>query len=248
MNRKVLSLLTASGAALLLAACAVGPKAPDPTIPAQGQGAFIGSQSASVSTEAARADWWRLYNDATLDGLIQQALTENNELEAAAANLRAVRASLSEARAGRLPTTNASAGFTRSRASTITNPAANGATLDDVDTYTTGLDVSYEVDLFGRVESTVRAARSDAAAAAEALEVVRITVAAETARVLLEGILEASWEPSLRCLQKCFEMASWRPAGEHFPRCIQKCSEMASWWPPWAHFPRCLQKCSEILS
>ena len=182
MNRKVLSLLTASGAALLLAACAVGPKAPDPTIPAQGQGAFIGSQSASVSTEAARADWWRLYNDATLDGLIQQALTENNELEAAAANLRAVRASLSEARAGRLPTTSTSAGFTRSRASTITNPAANGAKLDDVDTYTTGLDVSYEVDLFGRVESTVRAARSDAAAAAEALEVVRITVAAETAR------------------------------------------------------------------
>ncbi len=182
MHRKVLPLLTASSAALLLAACAVGPKAPDPTVPVQGQGAFIGSQSASVSTEAARADWWRLYNDATLDGLIQQALTENNELEAAAANLRAVRASLSEARAGRLPTTNANAGFTRSRASTITNPAANGAKLDDVDTYTTGLDVSYEVDLFGRVESSVRAARGDADAAREALEVVRITVAAETAR------------------------------------------------------------------
>ncbi|PQZ79446.1 MULTISPECIES: efflux transporter outer membrane subunit [unclassified Brevundimonas] len=182
MHRKALPLLTASSAALLLAACAVGPKAPDPTVPAQGQGAFVGSQSASVSTEAARADWWRLYNDATLDGLIQQALTENNELEAAAANLRAVRASLSEARAGRLPTTNANAGFTRSRASTITNPAANGAKLDDVDTYTAGLDVSYEVDLFGRVESSVRAARGDADAAREALEVVRITVAAETAR------------------------------------------------------------------
>ena len=182
MNRKALSLLTASGAALLLAACAVGPKAPDAVSPVQGQGAFIGSQSASVSTEAARADWWRLYNDATLDGLIQQALTENNELEAAAANLRAVRASLSEARAGRLPTTNANAGFNRSRASTITNPAANGAKLDDVDTYSVGLDVSYEVDLFGRVESAVRAARGDAAAAREALEVVRISVAAETAR------------------------------------------------------------------
>ncbi|MNH63035.1 Toluene efflux pump outer membrane protein TtgI precursor [compost metagenome] len=182
MNRKALSLLTASSAALLLAACAVGPKAPDPVVPALGQGAFIGAQSASVSTEAARADWWRLYNDATLDGLIQQALTENNELEAAAANLRAVRASLSEARAGRLPTTNANAAFNRSRASTVTAPTANGAKLDDVDTYSVGLDVSYEVDLFGRVESTVRAARADAAAAAEALEVVRITVAAETAR------------------------------------------------------------------
>jgi len=182
MNRKALSLLTASGAALLLAACAVGPKAPAPVVPTQGQGAFIGSQSASVSTEAARADWWRLYNDATLDGLIQQALTENNELEAAAANLRAVRASLSEARAGRLPTTNANAAFNRSRASTVTAPAANGAKLDDVDTYSVGLDVSYEVDLFGRVESSVRAARGDADAAREALEIVRISVAAETAR------------------------------------------------------------------
>ena len=120
MNRKTLSLLTASSAALLLAACTVGPKAPAPTVPVQGQGAFIGSQSASVSTEAARADWWRLYDDATLDGLIQQALTENNELEAAAANLRAVRASLSEARAGRLPSTNANAAFNRSQASTVT--------------------------------------------------------------------------------------------------------------------------------
>lgn len=182
MNRKALSLLTASGAALLLAACAVGPKVPDAVIPVQGQGAFIGSQSASVSTEAARADWWRLYNDATLDGLIQQALTENNELEAAAANLRAVRASLSEARAGRLPTTNANAAFNRSRASTATVPTANGAKLDDVDTYSVGLDVSYEVDLFGRVESSVRAARGDADAAREALEIVRISVAAETAR------------------------------------------------------------------
>ena len=180
MNRKALSLLTASSAALLLAACAVGPKAPDPTVPALGQGAFIGSQSASVSTEAARGDWWRLYNDATLDGLIQQALTENNELEAAAANLRAVRASLSEARAGRLPSTNANAAFNRSQASAAT--LQPGTPRPEVDSYSVGLDVAYEVDLFGRVESTVRAARADAAAAAEALEVVRITVAAETAR------------------------------------------------------------------
>lgn len=182
MNRKALSLLTASGAALLLAACAVGPKAPDPTIPVQGQGAFIGSQSASVSTEAARDDWWRLYDDATLDGLIQQALTENNELEAAAANLRAVRASLSEARSGRFPTTTTSASANRGRSSTITNPTANGAKLPEVETYDVGLDVSYEVDLFGRVESSIRAARNDAAVAAAALEVVRVTVAAETAR------------------------------------------------------------------
>ncbi|HAC01164.1 MAG TPA: RND transporter, partial [Brevundimonas sp.] len=59
MNGKLRTLLTAAGSAALVAACAVGPKAPLPTIPAEGQGAFIGSQSASVSPEAARDDWWR---------------------------------------------------------------------------------------------------------------------------------------------------------------------------------------------
>lgn len=187
MNRKVLSLLTVASAALLVTACAVGPKAPDAALPLQASGDFIGSRNASVSTEAARDDWWRLYDDATLDGLIQQALTENNELEAAAANLRAVRASLSEARSGRFPTTTASAAYNRSQASTITNPAAGGAELPQVDTYDVGLDVAYEVDLFGRVESSIRAARADAAAAAAALEVVRITVAAETARAYADA-------------------------------------------------------------
>lgn len=182
MNRKALSLLTASSAALLLAACAVGPKAPDPTVPVQGQGAFIGSQSASVSTEAARADWWRLYNDATLDGLIQQALTENNELEAAAANLRAVRASLSEARAGRLPTTSLTTTGQYGRSSAAAIPGNVGEPLENGETYSAGLEMAYEIDLFGRVSSVIRAARADADAAAEALEVVRITVAAETAR------------------------------------------------------------------
>ncbi|MGO4410375.1 MULTISPECIES: efflux transporter outer membrane subunit [unclassified Brevundimonas] len=182
MNRKALPLLTASSAALLLAACAVGPKAPDAALPPQASGAFIGSQNASVSTEAARDDWWRLYNDATLDGLIQQALTENNDLEAAAANLRAVRASLSEARAGRLPSTNLSASGQYGRASADTVGGNNGQPLKNVETYSAGLDMAYEIDLFGRVGSVIRAARADADAAREALEIVRISVAAETAR------------------------------------------------------------------
>lgn len=184
--RPSLRFLTATaGASLLLASCAVGPKAPDATLPPSASGAFIGTASPAVSTSSARNDWWRLYNDPTLDGLVQQALTENNELEAAAANLRRVRAALGEARVGRFPTTTTSAGYTNSRASAATLPAGTlppGENAPDVDTYTAGLDVSYEVDLFGRVESTIRAARADAAAAEAALDIVRVTVAAETAR------------------------------------------------------------------
>ncbi len=182
MSAKLRTLLTAAGTAALLAACAVGPRPVDPTVPASGQGAFIGSHSASVSTEAVSGDWWRLYNDPVLDDLIRQALDENNQLEAAAANLRAVRASLSEARSNRLPSTTVTGAANRSRASTITNPAAGGAELPEVETYDVGLDVAYEVDLFGRVESSIRAARADASAAEAALDVVRITVVGETAR------------------------------------------------------------------
>ena len=187
--RPPLRFLTATaGASLLLASCAVGPKAPDATLPPPASGAFIGSQSAAVSPEAARDDWWRLYDDATLDGLIRQALAENNELEAAAANLRRVRAALGEARVGRFPSTTTSAAVTRGQRSAATvDGLPPGAEADQTDTYDVGLDVSYEVDLFGRVESTIRAARADADAAEAALNVVRVTVAAETARAYADA-------------------------------------------------------------
>lgn len=176
--------LTAAASSLLVAGCAVGPKAPDPTLPPSGSGAFIGSQTAAVTPDAPRDDWWRLYQDATLDGLVAQALAENNELEAAEANLRAVRASLSEARAGRLPTTGLSASAQRARTPGSTSPTGQPV---EGEAYSVGLDASYEIDLFGRVGSTIRAARADADAAAAARDVVRITVAAETARAYADA-------------------------------------------------------------
>ena len=188
--------LTLASAAALLSACAVGPKAPDASLPPSASGAFVSTQdplvSASVdATSAARDDWWRLYADPVLDDLIVQAFAENNELESAAANLRAVRASLSEARAGRLPSTNATGSYNYGRSSSSTFAASGqpttGEPLDEVETYDVGLDVAYEVDLFGRVSSSIRAARADADAAAAALDIVRVTVAAETARAYADA-------------------------------------------------------------
>ena len=178
--------LIAGPALAALAACAVGPRAPDAAIPTAANGAFVSAPaSTAVSTAEARDDWWRLYNDPVLDGLIGQAFAENNELEAAEANLRAVRASLSEARAGRLPTTNLSGAATRSQGSAATS--FTGSQLPETDTYDVGLDASYEIDLFGRVGSSIRAARADADAQAAALDVIRVTVAAETTRAYADA-------------------------------------------------------------
>ena len=183
IRSKPIAFLTAASAAALLSACAVGPRAPEADLPAAGTGAFVGAANPAVSTAQARDDWWRLYADPTLDGLIQQAFAENNQLEAAFANLRAVRASLSEARTGRLPTTTTSAAYQRSRASAATvQGLPPGEDAPEIDTYDAGIEASYEVDLFGRVESTIRAARADVRAAEAALATVQVSVAAETAR------------------------------------------------------------------
>ncbi|MBA4000131.1 TolC family protein [Brevundimonas sp.] len=180
--------LSAACATALLSACAVGPGAPEASLPPLASGAFIGQGlTAQVSPAEARSDWWRLYNDPVLDGLVLQALAENNELEAAAANLRLVRASLSEARSARLPSTTVGASGQYGRQSAYAvNPGASEP-LDEGETYDVGLDVAYEIDLFGRVSSAIRAARADADAAQAALEVVQITVAAETARAYADA-------------------------------------------------------------
>lgn len=181
-------LTAAAFASLLLASCAVGPKAPDATLPPSASGAFIGSQTAAVTPDAARDDWWRLYADPVLDDLVRQALTENNELEAAAANLRRVRAALGEARTQRLPTTNTTAAYSYGRPSAATvQGLPPGTDIEETETYDVGLDVSYEIDLFGRVGSVIRAARADADSAAAALDIVRVSVAAETARAYADA-------------------------------------------------------------
>ena len=180
--------LSAACATALLSACTVGPGAPEATLPPPASGAFIGQGlTTQVSPAQARSDWWRLYDDPVLDGLVLQALAENNELEAAAANLRLVRASLSEARSARLPSTSVGASGQYGRQSAYAvDPAATGP-LDEGETYDVGLDVAYEIDLFGRVSSAIRAARADADAAQAALEVVQVTVAAETARAYADA-------------------------------------------------------------
>ncbi|WP_309630279.1 TolC family protein [Brevundimonas sp.] len=192
MTFRLPPLLTACAASALLAACAVGPKAPDAPLPPLASGAFVssplGTAAGATTSAEARSDWWRLYADPTLDSLIEQAFAQNNELEAAVANLRAVRASLSEARSGLFPTTGASASATRSRASAATTPGLPaGQEAPEVDAYSVGLDASYEIDLFGRVASTIRAANADADAQAAALDVIRVTVAAETARAYADA-------------------------------------------------------------
>ncbi len=185
MSGSILKSLALVGASsLVLAACAVGPKPPVADLPVAGQGAFVGSSNGAITADAPRDDWWRLYDDPVLDGLVSQALAENNDLQAAQANLRRVQAALGSTRSAGVPsvTSSASVDYGRSSAAVIPDGAPATTPFDNGETYDIGLNASYEIDLFGRIGAAIRAAEADAGAAAAALEIVQVTVAAETAR------------------------------------------------------------------
>src|SRR5688500_1702478 len=168
-----------AASALALAACSVGPNYAPPATPSAAAGSFIRANSPAVQPLAPiRGDWWRLYKDPVLDGLIQDALGHNTDVRAAVARLARARASLREVKVDRLPEVGANAGATRGR-----EPGQTDASTS----FDAGLDVAYEVDLFGRVSRNVEAARGDLAAAAADAEAVRVAIVAETARAYADA-------------------------------------------------------------
>lgn len=170
--------------ALTLSACAVGPDFVAPTTPVTASGPFLSTKAGVTSTAAADAEWWRLYKDPVLDGLVADALAANTDVRVAVARIAKARASLREVRGDRLPSTNLSAGATYGRVSEGQVPPGADRTGWQVDA---GLTVGYEVDLFGRVSRGIEAARGDVAAAEADADAVRVTVAAETARAYADA-------------------------------------------------------------
>src|SRR5262249_41554106 len=158
-------------ASTTLAACAVGPNYHRPVTPVSAAQPFIGSANAAVDA-ATQADdqWWHLYNDPVLNGLIADALAANTDLRVAIARLERARANLRGARSERLPQTTINASTTYQR---VPGYEVFPGTKREQWSLDTGLDVSYEVDLFGRVKRSVEAARGDWQAAEADRDAVR---------------------------------------------------------------------------
>jgi NodT family efflux transporter outer membrane factor (OMF) lipoprotein len=164
---------------LALSACMVGPDYKKPADLAAPDTTLRESGVVGVTPSPLPPKWWRLFDDANVDRLVEQALANNTDLRVAAANLQRARAALSEARAGRLPTGEADAQYSRQRIPG--NQSPTGQTVN-TDFFSLGYDASYEVDLFGGVSRSIQAARADTAAAQAQVDAARVSVAAETAR------------------------------------------------------------------
>ncbi|QYK11022.1 efflux transporter outer membrane subunit [Shewanella mangrovisoli] len=162
---------------LVLNACSTAPNPQDYAPHAVNVGEFVSLVDGQESVQPLPNDWWQLYHDPRLNQLVTQALSANNDLRVAEANLRRAQAVLKQSKSDRLPSTNLSGGASYGDAEpTVT---------DEQWTESTGLSVAWEADFWGRISQAIDAANADVAAELAARDLVRVTVAAQTTRAYL---------------------------------------------------------------
>jgi NodT family efflux transporter outer membrane factor (OMF) lipoprotein len=181
--KRIRALLPGLFGAIAASSCALGPDYHPAALPKGAEAPMQSADTAVASAEAPPDQWWHLYDDPALDGLVQQAFSANTDLREAEANLSAARALLEGARAGLYPSTTVEAGGIRGRDPTTNEILGfTGHRSQTVWLYDSVLDASYEVDLFGRVRRTIEASRAEAESVAAVRDTVKIEVAAEVAR------------------------------------------------------------------
>jgi NodT family efflux transporter outer membrane factor (OMF) lipoprotein len=125
-------------------------------------------------------NWWEIFQDPQLNALEAQVNVSNQNLKAAAAQYTQARALLRYNRAAYFPTITGGATATRNRISNH-RPAsvvANGITYND---FQIPLELSYEIDVWGRVRRTVESYREQAQASAADLATVNLSMHAQLA-------------------------------------------------------------------
>lgn len=126
--------------------------------------------------------WWGQFNDPVLEGLETAALAANHDIRVAIARVQQARAIFDDVKLDRYPTVTVGA-LAEKREQTI--PGFTDEPIETT-TYRAGFDAFWEIDVFGRVRSAVRAAQASAQGFEATLEDVRVSVAAEVARNYFE--------------------------------------------------------------
>jgi multidrug efflux system outer membrane protein len=167
----------------LLAGCLhLGPnyERPDLNLPTEFKEDLGHWKVAEPNDESARGDWWKIYNDRELDHLQEQAVAENQDLRAALARVDEARSIARISRAEFFPDAVGTPNASRQRTSDTLSPGnfGGGRTFNH---FSLPLDLSYEVDLWGRVRRSFEAARAEALASKADYENVLLALTAEVA-------------------------------------------------------------------
>ncbi len=152
---------------LLLTGCL--PQVSRQAPPLQPQGGFSGSGQEQLPEQ-----WWLTFEDQTLDSLISRALAGNFTLQTAWDRVDRAYAVARKAGAALVPQVDADIGLGTQR-------SRSNSRTDSSQSYNLGLAASYEVDLWGRIDSITTAAELDAQASTEELQTAALTLSAQVA-------------------------------------------------------------------
>ncbi len=195
-------------AVLQFSGCAVGPKYRTPVAPAPPAYKEVGNwKPAQPNDQNLGGTWWTIFQDPQLDALELQVNVSNQNLKAADAQYQQARAVLRYSRADYYPTVTAGPSATRTRTSKHRPPPNsifNGITEND---FLLPVDVSYQVDVWGRVRRTVESYREQAQASAADLATVNLSMHADLAIDYFQARSLDAQEQLLNSTVKQYEQA-----------------------------------------
>jgi multidrug efflux system outer membrane protein len=159
----------------------VGPDYSRPETPNQSQFADdLGKWSQGIPADAiSRGTWWTVFKDKTLNGLIERALIDNQDLQGAVARVTEARALARVAKADFFPALNLDASATRVRTS---GEGSGGFPSSTGNNFRVPVDLSWELDLWGRVRRGVEASTNDALAREAAYYTLQLAIQSEVAQ------------------------------------------------------------------
>jgi NodT family efflux transporter outer membrane factor (OMF) lipoprotein len=166
----------------------VGPKYARPTAPVspafkeasewkEGDGWKV----AQPGDDVIREKWWELYGDPDLNQIEEQVDTSNQTVRVAEANFRQARAAIRFSRAAEKPTIGTSPSIASVRSSANAPYFPSSLANNGSGEFILPFDLSYEIDLWGRIRRSVTASREQAQATAADLETARLSLHAEAA-------------------------------------------------------------------
>jgi NodT family efflux transporter outer membrane factor (OMF) lipoprotein len=161
--------------AAMLSACTVGPDYVRPEVKVPDAWKEAPYKTAEPSDTLPRGNWWARFGDPLLDQFERDVIAANPTLQVAEANYRQAQAAIRAARAGLFPSVGASVTGTRS------GGRDRGASTD----LSLGAQLSWEIDLWGRVRRSIEASESAAQASSADLENVRLSLQADVAKSYL---------------------------------------------------------------
>jgi hydrophobe/amphiphile efflux-1 (HAE1) family protein/NodT family efflux transporter outer membrane factor (OMF) lipoprotein len=160
----------------------VGPDYKQPTnfVPASYKAVAFGNwKEGRPLDNVPKGNWWEIFGDTNLNVLELQALSANQQLKAAVARVDQARDTARIARSQLLPGLSLDPGYTRERYSPNEEPSFGSLTAN---TFSTPLDLSYEVDLWGRVRRLFQGAHADAQASLADFYNVLLTLQSDVAQ------------------------------------------------------------------